>query len=130
MLQRNQLSFEKVRSMPKPIDLDELMPAQEAAEYLDMSYGRLANTWTRGTPGYPKPQKIGSAIMFHRRDLDSWLLENRKGPRGEEFRPDAFPVDLLEEHVKRKLAELPLNQATLKRLMDQATVAVRKQLTE
>ncbi|MGO8083756.1 helix-turn-helix domain-containing protein [Rhizobium leguminosarum] len=76
-------------------NLETLVPARRAAEYLGVSQKTLANWRCSGTRGLQYVQ-VGSRILYRQRDLDDFILNSRKSSTSEKVGGGAarsFPSD-------------------------------------
>lgn len=73
--------------MISPLHPDTLLTAAEAAEYIGISKGRLAQWRSDGVgPAYLKPS--AKCVQYRARDIDQW----REATRVEPIRPVASPT--------------------------------------
>jgi excisionase family DNA binding protein len=63
--------------LPKP---NEILSAQEAADFLHIAMPTLYEKTSKGLIPHSKP---GGKLLFHRRDLEQWILEGRKHTQAE-----------------------------------------------
>lgn len=59
-----------------PADLEQKLSRPEAARYLGISARTLEGWAVRG--GGPRMLKLGSRVVYRRRDLDSWLAARER----------------------------------------------------
>jgi hypothetical protein len=62
-----------VRSVPRKVNVDDLVGAAEIAERLDVAYVETIHSWRRRYPDFPEPiARLKRALIWNWPDVEAW----------------------------------------------------------